>query len=66
METIRQKQRERELADQTNAPNKIVDRTAASLGIPDMITLTTSTTSLGACLRRRSLTIVRWAIHPLT
>ncbi|MBL9170857.1 MAG: C40 family peptidase [Verrucomicrobiales bacterium] len=43
----------------SKSPNQIVDRTAASIGIPDMTTVTTSATSLRAFLRRRSLTIGR-------
>ena len=46
-------------------PNKYVDRTAASMGIPDMTTVTTSATSLSAFLRRRSLTIGRWISLPV-
>ena len=41
------------------SPNQIVDRTAAIIGISDMITVTTLATSSTALLRRRSLTIGR-------
>lgn len=40
-------------------PNKIVDRTAASFGIPDLITVITSATSSIALLGRRSFRIGR-------
>jgi hypothetical protein len=40
--------------------NQIVDRTTASTGIPDIMTVTTSTTPSGILLRRWSLTIGRW------
>ena len=43
-------------------PNEFVDRTTASIRIPDMIPVTTSLRSWSALLRRRSLTIGRWAI----
>ena len=42
-------------------PNKIVDRTTASIGILDMITVTTSVALSSAFLRRWSLTICRWS-----
>jgi hypothetical protein len=45
-------------------PNQIVDRTTASIRIPDIMTITASTPSSSAFLRRRSLTICRWAAVP--
>lgn len=44
----------------TVPPNKIVDRTAASLGISDISTATISIPSVSASLRRRSVTMGRW------
>ncbi len=40
-------------------PNQIVDRTTASIRIPDIMTITASTPSSIAFLRRWSLTIRR-------
>ena len=54
------KKRERGTASNgMTKPNKIVDRTTASTGIPDVMTITVSATSLIALLRRRSVTIGR-------
>ncbi len=40
-------------------PNQIVDRTAATIGIRDIMTVPASATSLSAFLQRRSVTIGR-------
>jgi hypothetical protein len=47
------------LSGLTGRPNQIVDRTTASIGIPDIMTITTRTTSTTIPLRRWSLTIGR-------
>ena len=41
-------------------PNKFVDRTTASIGFSDMITVASSVSSSITFLRRRSVTMGRW------